>query len=266
MNPFALLVVTLLALMLLAQLALATRQMRHVRAHRARVPAAFAAKIPLAAHQKAADYTVAKTRLGMVEALAGTAMLLIWTFGGGLQFLDGMWADAGLGPVATGTAFMLSVFFIMGVLDLPLLAYQTFVLEARFGFNKTTPALFVSDLLKKALLSLALGGPLILAVLWLMQSAGALWWFYAWLLWTSFTLLMVWAYPAVIAPLFNKFRALDQESMVKHPSAARAHGLHQPGGVRHGRLAPLGPRQRLLHRARKEQAHRLFRHLAAHAE
>ncbi len=222
MNPFALLVLILLALMLLAQLALAVRQMRHVRAHRAQVPAAFAAKIPLSAHQKAADYTLAKTRLGMVESVVGTAMLLIWTLGGGLQFLDGAWADAGLGPVTTGTAFMLSVFFIMGVLDLPLSTYQTFVLEARFGFNKTTPALFVSDLLKKALLSLALGGPVILAVLWLMQSADALWWLYTWLLWTGFTLFMVWAYPAVIAPLFNKFRALDQESMVKRIQALLA--------------------------------------------
>jgi STE24 endopeptidase len=222
MNPFALLIITLLALVLLAQLALAIRQIRHVRAHRARVPAPFAAKIPLTAHQKAADYAVAKTRLGMLEAVVGAALLVVWTFGGGLQLIDSLWADAGLAPVATGTAFMLSVFFIMGVLDLPLSVYQTFGLEARFGFNKTKPALFVTDLLKKALLSLVLGGPLILAVLWLMQSAGALWWLYTWLLWTGFTLFMVWAYPAVIAPLFNKFRALDQESMVKRIQALLA--------------------------------------------
>lgn len=222
MNPFALLVLILLTLMLLAQLALAVRQMRHVRAHRSRVPAAFAAKISLTAHQKAADYTVAKTRLGMVEAVVGAALLLVWTFGGALQWLDGLWSGAGLAPVATGALFMLSAFFVMGVIDLPLSVYQTFGLEARFGFNKTTPALFISDLLKKALLSLVLGGPLILAVLWLMQSAGALWWLYAWLLWTGFTLVMVWAYPAVIAPLFNKFRALDQESMVRRIQALLA--------------------------------------------
>ncbi len=222
MNPFAPLVLIMLALMLSAQLALAVRHIRHVRAHRAQVPAAFAAKIPLEAHQKAADYTVAKTRLGIVEAMLGVALLLAWTFGGGLQWVDSLWSAAGLGPVATGTAFMLSVFVIMGILDLPLSAYQTFGLEARFGFNKTTPALFVSDLLKKALLSLVLGGPLILAVLWLMQSAGALWWLYAWLLWTGYALFMVWAYPAVIAPLFNKFRALDQESMVKRIQALLA--------------------------------------------
>lgn len=221
MNFFSILVLVLLVLMLLAQLALAWRQMRHVRAHRPRVPAAFAAKTPLAAHQKAADYTVAKTRLGIVEAVIGVALFLVWTFGGGLQWLDSLWSG-GLGPVITGTGFMLSVFFIMGVLDLPLSAYQTFRLEARFGFNKTTPALFVSDLLKKAVLSLALGGPLIFAVLWLMQSAGALWWLYAWLLWTGFSLFMLWAYPAVIAPLFNKFRVLDRESMVRRIQALLA--------------------------------------------
>jgi STE24 endopeptidase len=209
MNGFSLLFLALLGASLLIQLWLARRHIRHVARHRAAVPAPFAGKMPLAAHQKAADYTLAKTRFGRIDGLIGAALLVLWTLGGGLDLLDQAWRAAGFSPLVTGTAFILSVFLLMGVLELPASLYQTFVLEARFGFNKTTPSTLIADLLKQALLLFALGAPLALAVLWLMQQAGALWWLYVWLLWVGFGLLMIWAYPALIAPLFNKFRPLE---------------------------------------------------------
>jgi len=177
------------------------------------VPAPFRGKILLNAHRKAADYTVAKTRFAMVAGVIDALLLLGWTLGGGLEFLDQSWRAAGFGTLVTGTLFLLSAFLIMGLLDLPATIYQTFVIEQRFGFNHSTPALFVADLLKQTLLLFALGTPLALAALWLMQSAGTLWWFYLWLLWSGFTLLMIWAYPAVIAPLFNKFTPLKNRSV-----------------------------------------------------
>ncbi|HJW81565.1 MAG TPA: M48 family metallopeptidase [Acidiferrobacterales bacterium] len=198
---------------LLTRLWLARRHIRHVLGHRRQVPAAFRGKILLKAHRKAADYTVAKTRFAMVAGVIDALLLLGWTLGGGLEFLDQGWRAAGFGELVTGTLFLLSVFLIIGLLDLPATVYQTFVIEQRFGFNHSTPALFVADLLKQALLLLVIGAPLALAALWLMQSAGTLWWFYLWLLWSGFTLLMIWAYPAVIAPLFNKFTPLKNRSV-----------------------------------------------------
>lgn len=210
MNSFSLVFLALLCISLTTQLWLAHRHERHVARHRAAVPAAFADKIPLGAHQKAADYTQAKVRFGRIDGLIGAALLVAWTLGGGLDLLDQAWRSFGLSPLVTGTAFILSMFLLMGLLELPASLYQTFVLEARFGFNKTTPATFVVDLAKQALLVFALGAPLAAAVLWLMQQAGTLWWLYVWLLWVGFGLLMIWAYPALIAPLFNKFRPLEE--------------------------------------------------------
>lgn len=209
MNSFTLLFIALLGASLAVQLWLAQRHLRHVAGHRAQVPSAFADKIPLSAHQKAADYTLAKVRFGRLDGLIGAALLLLWTLGGGLALLDQVWAAAGFSPLVTGTAFMLSALLLMGVFELPASVYSTFVLEARFGFNKTTPATFIADLIKQTLLVVALGVPLAAAVLWLMQQAGAWWWLYVWLLWTGFGLLLMWAYPALIAPLFNKFRPLE---------------------------------------------------------
>ncbi len=198
---------------LLTRLWLARRHIRHVLDHRRRVPAPFRGKILLKAHHKAADYTVAKTRFAMLAGIVDALLLLGWTLGGGLEFLDQGWREAGLSELVTGTLFLLSAFLIIGLLDLPASVYQTFVIEQRFGFNHSTPALFVADLLKQTLLLFVLGAPLALAALWLMQSAGTLWWFYLWLLWSGFTLLMLWAYPAVIAPLFNKFTPLKNRSV-----------------------------------------------------
>jgi len=140
-------------------------------------------------------------------------LLLGWTLGGGLEWLDNSWRAAELQPVITGTAVMFSAVLIMTVLDLPFSLYHTFVVEERFGFNRSTPAVFVTDLLKNALLLIIIGGPLIALALWIMEASGGLWWLYVWAVWTVFTLVMFWAYPAVIAPLFNKFSPLDNEAL-----------------------------------------------------
>jgi len=206
---------TLLSTGLAVRLWLANRQIHHVAAHRGRVPVPFHKSITGATHRKAADYTLAKTRFGRVAMLIDTLLLLLWTLGGGLELLDQMWRSAGLGELATGTAFLLSVFLIMGILDIPASLYQTFVIEERFGFNHTTPALFFGDLLKQTLLLLALGTPLAMTALWLMQKAGGYWWLYVWLLWSGFTVLMIWAYPSLIAPLFNKFTPLRNRSLLR---------------------------------------------------
>ncbi len=215
MLPFTTLFVVVLSAMLATRLWLAARQVRYVRAHRARVPAAFRTRIKPAAHRKAADYTVARTRFGMVSLAVDALLLLGWTLGGGLELLDQAWRAAGFGELATGTAFLLSVFVLMGLLELPLSLYQTFVLEAHFGFNRMTVGLFLGDLLKQLLLLLVFGIPLALAALWLMERAGTQWWLYLWLLWSGFTLFMIWAYPALIAPLFNKFTPLADRTLLK---------------------------------------------------
>jgi len=219
MNSFSILFLGALAAMLLAQIWLGWRHARHVLAHRGRVPQPFKGKIRLEAHKKAADYTVAKTRLGLIEDVVGGVLLLLWTLGGGLDLLDRAWSSAGYGPIVTGCAFILSAFLIMGVLALPISLYQTFVLEERFGFNKTTARVFAVDLLKQTLLLAVVGAPLTFAVLWLMQGMGQMWWLYVWALWTGFTLVMVWAYPTVIAPLFNKFSPVNDAAVRKRIQA-----------------------------------------------
>lgn len=230
MHHFTIVFIVLLGGMTALQLWLATRQIRHVQRHRGAVPSAFAEKISAAAHARAADYTAAKTRLNRIETVYATALLLAWTLGGGLQALDGFWRGFGWGPLATGTAFIFSLLFIGALLDLPFTLYRTFALEARFDFNKTTPTLFAADLLKKTALAITLGAPLVFVVLWLMASMGARWWFYVWLVWTAFSLLMLWAYPAFIAPLFNRFRALDREALLQRIQALLTRtGFHSKG-------------------------------------
>ena len=188
---------------------LARRQIRHVRAHRDAVPQTFAAAIPLPAHQKAADYSVAKTRLGVVEVMIAAGALLLLTLGGLLDWLSGQWSRAfPPGSLAHGTSLIVTVVVLLGALELPVTVYRTFVVEARFGFNRMTPALFLADLAKQALLGALLGIPLLLLVLWLMARMGALWWLYVWLAWMGFNLLVLLIYPTFIAPLFNKFSPL----------------------------------------------------------
>ncbi|MEW6332262.1 MAG: M48 family metallopeptidase [Pseudomonadota bacterium] len=213
MNTFTIIFIGLLGLSLVVELWLANRHIRHVSANRDAVPPAFSRRISLEDHRKAADYTIAHTRFGRLEDIYGTALLLIWTVGGGLEWLDRILRGLGFGELATGTLFILGAFIIMGLIELPVSVYQVFVIENRFGFNKTTPGLFVTDLVKKTLLLGLIGAPLAMAALWLMQETGALWWVYVWLLWSGFTLFLVWAYPAWIAPIFNKFTPLKDDSV-----------------------------------------------------
>ncbi|OGI44475.1 MAG: peptidase M48 [Candidatus Muproteobacteria bacterium RIFCSPHIGHO2_01_FULL_65_16] len=210
MNTFTFIFLSVLGLTLLTQLWLERRQIGHVRARRGAVPAAFKGRVPLKAHKKAADYAVARAHFTQAGYILDAALLCAWTLGGGLEWLDRFWRGFDLSATPTGAAFMLSAFFVMGVLDIPAAAYQTFMLEGRFGFNRTTPRLFALDLGKKAALLGILGAPVIITALWLMSATGAWWWIHVWLLWLGFSLFVVWAYPALIAPLFNRFTPLKQ--------------------------------------------------------
>jgi len=213
MHPFTLIFLAALLLSSLARLWLAGRQVRHVIAHRDTVPADFAAKVSLADHRKAADYTAAKTRLGMLNVLVETAVVLAFTLGGGLQALSDFWLGLLDGPYSRGLALIGSVVVISSLADLPLSLYRTFRIEARFGFNKMTPGLFLGDLAKQVLLAILFGAPLVLCVLWLMGRMGDYWWLYVWLTWMGFNLLVLAIYPTFIAPFFNKFSPLEDQAL-----------------------------------------------------
>ena len=209
MPTFSLAFIAFIVLATATEAWLAVRQARHVRNHRGAVPARFAASISLAAHQKAADYTLARLRVGRWAGLWAVAVLLAWTLGGGLDGLDRAAHALGLGGPTGGVAVMLAFLAIGHVLDIPFDLWRTFGIEARFGFNKMTPALYLSDQLKQLVLLLVLGAPLAWVILWLMARMGSWWWLDAWGVWTAFSLLMIWAYPTLIAPLFNKFTPLE---------------------------------------------------------
>jgi len=204
---------------------LATRQMRHVAAHRAEVPAAFAATVPLAAHQKAADYTLVRSRFALLSLALGSAVLLGWTLLGGLDVLNTVVRDAvqpRFGSMAYQLALLVAFVLIGGLLDAPLEIYNTFRIEQRFGFNRMTWRLYLADVAKGLLIGAAIGLPLAALVLWLMASAGAWWWLAAWLAWVAFQLLMLVIYPTIIAPLFNKFEPLPDESLKQRVQALMA--------------------------------------------
>lgn len=212
------------------QLWLSLRQARHVAQHRSAVPEEFADKVTLEEHQKAADYTLTKGKFGRFELLLGAVVLFFWTLGGGLEWLDHFWRDAHWGPLATGVAVIISFSLISSLIDLPSTLYNTFVIEEKFGFNKTTLKVFFIDMLKGAALSLLIGIPLILLVLWLMETAGDLWWLYAWIAFTAFSILMMWAYPKFIAPIFNKFQPLeDGEVLDRLTSLLQRTGFNSDG-------------------------------------
>ncbi|EHR71904.1 Zn-dependent protease with chaperone function [Burkholderiales bacterium JOSHI_001] len=205
-----------LVLSLLLKFWLATRQMRHVAQHRAAVPAAFEGTVSLAAHQKAADYTLAKGRFGLLATAFGSALLLVWTLLGGLDVLNGVVRDAiqpRWGDLAYQLALLGAFSLIGGVIELPLDWYSTFRLEQRFGFNRMTLGLWLGDMVKGALLGLLIGAPLAALVLWIMQATGGLWWLWAWGVWVVFNLAVMVLYPTVIAPLFNKFQPLADEAL-----------------------------------------------------
>ncbi len=192
------------------QLWLSIRQSKHVAEHRPAVPSEFSESITLEEHQKAADYTQAKGGFGRKELIISTVLLLFWTLGGGLAWLDGLWGNAGLSELYKGTAVILSFMLISSLIDIPSSLYRTFVIEEKFGFNKLTIKTYLVDLVKGTLLSIVIGVPLIMLVLWLMNTAGSLWWVYAWLAITAFSIIMMWAYPKFIAPIFNKFTPLEE--------------------------------------------------------
>ncbi|HKU46373.1 MAG TPA: M48 family metallopeptidase [Burkholderiales bacterium] len=188
---------------------LAARQIRHVSAHRGAVPGMFAESIPLAAHQKAADYTVAKARLGIVDTLLDAAILLALTLGGLLQGIAALWARAfSADSLWHGTALILSVLLLKSLLGLPLSLYRIFVIEERFGFNRMTLRLFIVDSIKQLAVGAVLGIPLLLVVLWLMQAAGPFWWLYVWAVLVAYSLFLQMVYPTLVMPLFNKFSPL----------------------------------------------------------
>ncbi len=189
------------------------RQLDHVQRNRGSVPDAFRARVPLEEHRRAAAYTVAKGRFGRWELVVEAVLILVWTLGGGLDLLDRLWRGLSLPELATGVGVLLSLTLINALLDLPFAAYRTFVIEERFGFNRTTARIFTVDFLKQLLLLVLLGGPLATAVLWILMHAGSLWWSYAWLVWLGFSVFMVWAYPVLIAPLFNRFTPLGNEAI-----------------------------------------------------
>ncbi|WP_342748431.1 M48 family metallopeptidase [Solemya velesiana gill symbiont] len=202
-----------LATGLLIELWLIQRHQRHITSHRDQVPKAFTDKVSLQEHQKAADYSCAKLSLGRIELVFGVLVLLAWTLGGGINLLDSLWMDSPWGSVITGIGLILTFSLVNRVIDLPFGIYRTFVLEERFGFNRTTPKRFMLDLLLQTVIGLVLGVPLLWAVLWLMEGAGKYWWFAAWLVWVAFMLTVTWLYPTVIAPLFNKFTPLEEGSL-----------------------------------------------------
>jgi STE24 endopeptidase len=216
---FAGLFVVLLVAATLTRSWLNQRQVAAVLRHRDEVPEAFRAQIDLASHQKAADYTVASAQVSRWDTLLDAVLALLLTLGGGLSLIDSWWQAAQLPPVWHGTVVVLSTFLLVSLIGLPLSIWRTFGVEARFGFNRTTPGLFMVDLFKGLLLGLALGGPLVFVILFLMQRAGSLWWLYAWGVWVTYMVLITWAAPTLIAPLFNKFTPLGDEALKQRTEA-----------------------------------------------
>lgn len=223
-NNFSLAFLTALSLTIVLRLYLAYRQISYVLARRGKVPKQFSERVELSAHQKAADYTAQRTRFGILTLAVETGLLLAFTFGGGLQALYDFWSVR-LSGLAYGIAMIFSVMFVSGLVDLPLSVYSQFVIEEGFGFNRMTLKLFIADLLKQTALGIAIGTPVLVAVLWLMAQRGSFWWLYVWLFWCVFNLLILFIYPTWIAPLFNKFTPLDDA-----PLKARIEALLQRCG------------------------------------
>jgi STE24 endopeptidase len=216
LTPSMTLTLTFTALLLtglILKLWLSSRQIRHVAQHRDHVPEAFKQTISISAHQKAADYTIAKARLGVLDMAIGTTALVGWTLLGGLSWLNQTLVDWLGGGMLQQLVLLVTFAFIGGLIDLPLTLYQTFVLEERFGFNKMTLKLWLLDLLKSSLVGMLVGLPIVWLILWMMGATGALWWLWAWSVWMGFNLLLLVIYPTLIAPMFNKFAPLEDETL-----------------------------------------------------
>ncbi len=215
-SSFAWLFAMTLLLTTVTKIWLALRHLRHIAAHRDQVPQAFSARIGLDEHQKAADYTTAKTRFSILKLSFDALLLLALTLGGGVQWIADVCTQAPLSPLLQGMLTVIAVLLLSSVLEMPFDWYNTFVLEAGFGFNKMTPALYLQDTLKGWLVGAVLGMPLLWLVLWLMARMGEYWWLYVWVTWVAFNLLVLLIYPTFIAPLFNKFQPLVEGEMKTH--------------------------------------------------
>ena len=206
--------ISLVVLTTLTRIWLGNRHIGFMQSRRNQVPAAFSKDISLDAHQKAADYTSAKTKLVIAESIVQAALLLTFTLGSGLQWIDYIWRD--FMPdheMMRGALVILSALIISGIVDIPFDYYKTFVIDAHFGFNKMTRSMFIGDMVKQSILAIALGAPILFAALWLMEGAGEYWWLYLWAVWSVFNLLVLAIYPTFIAPLFNKFTPLKDEAL-----------------------------------------------------
>jgi STE24 endopeptidase len=210
LQNFTILFLVMLSLSTLMRLYLSQRQINHVTQHRAKVPDSFTDKISLEDHQKAADYTTTKIKFSRLPLFYEILLILMWTLGGGLDWLDKNILALDIGPILTGITVILVFTFISALLDLPFTIYSTFVIEEKFGFNRTTAKTFITDLFKGTLLGLTLGVPLLYVILWLMEQTGDQWWLYTWLILSGFSLFMMWVYPTWIAPIFNKFEPLEE--------------------------------------------------------
>ncbi len=224
---FSLVFVLTLAVSLGVRLWLARRQVAHVAAHRDAVPEAFAARIGIVAHRKAADYTVAKQRLAMLHSVVDALLLLAMTLGGGLAAIVAWTETLAIGPLWRDVAMFAMAGVIFGAVSLPFSWYHTFRIEERFGFNRMTLGLWLSDLAKGLAVALVLGLPLLVLVLWLMRVAGPYWWLWAWGAWMAFQLLILVLYPTLIAPLFNKFTPMGES-----PARERVEALLSRCGFR----------------------------------
>lgn len=213
MHPFTILFTTLLIAGLALRLWLLGRQIRAVAAAREQLPIAFAAAISAAQHAKAADYTIALARFSRLHAVIEAGLLLAFTIGGGIAWIDTAIAGSGLSGLGRGVAVIAAVALALAILDLPFTIWRTFRIEARFDFNRMTAALFAVDFVKGLVISAAILGPLVALLLWLYGRAGDDWWWWAWSAWAAFSLLMSWAWPRLIAPLFNKFRELPDGAL-----------------------------------------------------
>lgn len=213
MNTFTYLFLVALILSHAIHFWLNRRQVEHVRSHRDAVPDAFKESIALDAHQKAADYTVEKNRISKFSSGLEIILLLLFTLGGGINLIAGFWSAMDISPLLSGAGLIMSVFLISHLAELPLAVFQTFKIEEKFGFNRSTPKQFFVDQILQLTLALALGAPLVMLILWVMADIGTLWWLLAWLIIMAFSLFLTWAYPTFIAPLFNKFTLLDNQEL-----------------------------------------------------
>jgi STE24 endopeptidase len=213
MNSFTLIFLLALLICYTVQFWLAKRQSDHVASHRSAVPDAFKDRVSLEAHQKAADYTIEKGKLGTIDSIVGIVVLLLMTLGGGINAAFVFWAGHIASPMLAGITALATIFLVMTLIDIPTSLYQTFVIEEKYGFNKSTPKQFIKDMLLQLGLGAAIGFPILALILWVMDSVGSTWWLWAWAIIISFSLLMSWLFPTVIAPLFNKFTPMQEGSL-----------------------------------------------------